>query len=118
MYEVPGMCISVKSVNAVVGKYQAVKMTADGAVVATTATDEVLGFIQREAKAGEVAQIMIDGITMAKASAAIAKGDHVAAAAAGAVAKATTGKFCGIAMEAATAAGDIIPVLIRFGTLA
>ena len=87
MYEVPGMCISVKSVNEVVGKYQAVK-------------------------------IMVDGITMAKASAAIAKGDHVAAAAAGAVAKATTGKFCGIAMEAATAAGDIIPVLIRFGTLA
>ena len=61
---------------------------------------------------------MIDGITMAKASAAIAKGDHVAAAAAGAVAKTTAGKFCGIAMEAATAAGDIIPVLIRFGTLA
>lgn len=118
MYEVPGMCISVKSVNEVKGKYQAVKMTAEGAVVATAAADEVLGFIQREAKAGEVAQIMVDGITMAKASAAIAKGDHVAAAAEGAVAKTTAGKFCGIALEAATAAGDIIPVLIRFGTLA
>lgn len=117
MYEVPGMCISVKSVNEIKGKYQAVKMTADGVVVATAAADEVLGFIQREAKAGEVAQIMVDGITMAKASGAIAKGAHVAAAADGAIASAASGKFCGIAMEAAGAAGDIVPVLIRFGTL-
>lgn len=118
MYEVPGNCISVKSLNEVKGKYQAVKMTAEGAVVASAASDEVLGFIQREAKAGEIAQIMVDGITMAKANAAIAKGDHVAAAANGNVAKVTSGKFCGIALEAATTAGDIIPVLIRFGTMA
>lgn len=117
MYEVPGMNISAKSVAEIKGKYQAVKMTAEGIVVATAAADNVIGFLQREAKAGETVPVMIHGITMAKASAAIAKGDCVAAAADGAVAT-STAKYCGVAMEAATAAGDIIPVLIKFGSLA
>ena len=117
MYEVPGMSISVKSVDEVKGRYHAVKMTADGVQLATAAADNVLGFIQREAKAGEIAQVMVDGITMAHASGAIAKGAFVTAAADGKVATAASGnKYCGIAMEAA-ATGDIVPVLIRFGTV-
>ena len=117
MYEVPGMSISVKSAAEIAGKYHAVKMTADGVQLATAAADNVLGFIQREAKAGEIAQVMVDGITMAHASGTIAKGAFVTAAANGKVAAAASGnKFCGIAMEAASA-GDVVPVLIRFGTM-
>lgn len=118
MYEVPGMNITVKAAAAFEEKYLAVKVTADGLAVATAATDNVIGFVQRAGIATEALPVMVNGITMAKASGAIAKGDAVAAAANGAVAKTTAGAYCGVALEAASAAGDIIPVLIKFGTIA
>lgn len=118
MYEVPGMNITVKASAEFKEKYLAVKVTAGGLAVATAATDNVIGFVQRAGIATEALPVMINGITMAKASAAIAKGDAVAAAANGAIAKAATGAYCGVALEAASAAGDIIPVLIKFGTIA
>jgi len=118
MYDNPGKCISLKATAAVTAKYTVGKYTADGLAVATAQDDPIVGFIQREGKATEALPVMINGISMGIASAAISKGAKVAATTGGALVTATAGdQFVGIALEAATAANDIIPVLIQFGTV-
>jgi hypothetical protein len=114
MYEVPGFCISVKADAAVATKHVFMKATATGMAAATAITDPILGVVQREGILGEVLPVMTSGVSMVVASDAIAKGAIVAPAADGKAVTAT-GPYCGIALEAATAAGDIIPVLLVRG---
>ena len=115
MYDIPGKCISLKA-PAAIGKYLPVKMTADGIAVATSGDNSVVGFVQREGIANEVLPVMIDGVSMGVASAAIAKGALVTPTTGGALVTASSDDvFVGVALEAATAANDIIPVLIKFG---
>ena len=117
MYEDPGKCISLRSTNAMTAKYLAVKMSGNAIVLATSASDVIVGFVQREGIATEVLPVMINGISMAVAGAAIAAGSPICPMAGGKVTTAA-GKFCGIALEAASAANDIIPVLITQGGFA
>ena len=114
MYEDPGKSISLRSANAITAKYLAVKMSGDEIVLATSASDVIVGFVQREGIATEVLPVMINGISMAVAGALIAAGSPVSPTTGGKVITAT-GKFCGIALEAASKADDIIPVLITQG---
>lgn len=113
MYEVPGRQISVRLKEAQTGKYLFMKYGADGAELATAATDTVIGVLQREGIATEVVPVMENGISMVEASAAIAKGALVGPTTGGKAVTVSDGAYSGIAMEAATAAGDIIPVLLR-----
>lgn len=113
MYENPGKQISLKTGDAI-AKQIAVKMVGNQIAPATSAADVVVGFVQREGIATEVVPVMVDGITMAKAAAAISAGSPVCPTTGGAVTTAA-GKYCGIALEAASSANAIIPVLITLG---
>ena len=117
MYEIPGFTFSAKTAAAQESKYVFVKMTAGGLAPATALTDVVVGVVQRSGIATEALPVMQSGVSMVVASAAIAKGAPVGPTAGG---KAVTSaaQFCGVALEAATAAGDIIPVLLMGGSLA
>lgn len=114
MYEVPGFTFSAKTAAAQENKYVFVKMTATGIAPATAATDAVVGVVQRKGIASEVLPVMQSGISMVIASAAIAKGACVAPTTDG-KAVTSTAQFCGVALEAASAANDIIPVLLMAG---
>ena len=114
MYDNPGKCISLKSTLAMTDKYLAVKMVGREIQLATSAADVVVGFVQREGIASEVLPVMINGISMAVAGDVIAAGSPICPTTGGKVITAS-GKFCGIALEAASASGDIIPVLVTPG---
>lgn len=100
-YENKGKEISLKATADMTGKkFAPVKITGvDTFAEATPATDTVVGILQDEVKAGEMGRVCINGITMYKVGAAVAAGAEI------------TG--VGIALETATAAGDIIAVLIK-----
>ena len=73
-----------------------------------------VGVAQDPSKAGTACAIMINGVSMMHASAVIAAGAEVAVTADGTVAAAVAGAGAfGVALNAATAAGDIISVLLR-----
>ena len=102
-----------------------VKQTANGLGVAPAAAgDTCIGVCQENiiadyVKTGKaVIDIRITGITRARASAAIAVGDKVAAAANRRVAKATTGAVLGIALTPAAGANDVLEILLTPGVSA
>lgn len=66
-----------------------------------------------EAAAGKAVAVMVEGVAYVEASAAISRGALVMASANGRGATATTGLVVqGMALKAAGAAGDLIPVLL------
>jgi hypothetical protein len=101
--------------SAAAARYFPVKITGANEFTACAAGEKSVGFAQLPAKQYEADQIMINGITFAKASAAISAGADIAAAGTYKIrtANGTTDNVIGIALSAATADGDIISVLIR-----
>lgn len=98
-YELKGQTISLKAATALT-KGTPVKVSgANGMAAATVGTDTVVGILQNDVIATEAGQVMINGISMYKAKAVVAAGAEI------------TG--LGIALEAATAVNDIIPVLLK-----
>lgn len=103
MYEIKGQTISLIAGEAISAeqKYKPVYISGNNTCKVTggvTGT-KYIGYVQAEGKLGEAVPVMIDGVTMFKASGAVAAGAEVLGG--------------GIALAAATAAGDIIPVLIK-----
>jgi len=101
--------------------YSPVKVTADASVVGCAAGELAVGFLQNKPNGsgsgdkgdGVEASVRVLGVTRVRASAAIAVGDVVAAAGSNLVATAGSGDFpLGIAMEAASAANQVISVSI------
>jgi len=100
-----------------VSPYRVVKFgTADGAVVqAAAATDLLVGIADSigQSDAGDTVDVICAGIGEATAGAAIARGARLTADSSGRVVTAVaTNVVIGVAMAAATAAGDVIPVNI------
>ena len=90
----------------------------DGLVTAATAaTDTANGVVQAiDAADGEHCDLIMGGIAKVTAGGAIALGAQVTPGADGkAVAAASGNKVAGIAVEAATADGQVIPVLLTPG---
>lgn len=79
-----------------------------------TLAEQAIGVVQNTPEAGEMANVQIFGTTKVVASAAIAEGAKVTAAAGGkAVSTTTAGHIVrAIALEAAAADGDIIEVML------
>lgn len=110
--------------GAAIAAYTLVKQsTADDVVIATAAaTDLVIGATQDVAPAaGERVDIAVIGITFITAGAAITRGSRLMSDASGRVitAAAAAGSnvmTVGVAMESATAAGDVIRVNLFPGT--
>lgn len=99
-YEVKGKTISLKASAEITkeNKFKPVKISGDDTFAIAGDSDTVVGVIQNECKAGEAGQVMIDGITMFKATTTIAAG-------------AAVGTW-GVAVRGGVA-NDLIPVLIK-----
>ena len=94
-----------------------------GEIIAATDTDVgVLGLLQNDPADGEAAIVAVSGVAKGICeSTAIAYGDKVTTNATGELQKTTTDEdmIVGIALEASSAVGDIISVLVQpswFGT--
>lgn len=101
MYEIKGQIISLIAGEAISAdkKFMPVCISADNTCKIAGSSDKCVGYVQAEGKLGEAVPVMIDGVTMFKASGAVAAGAEVLGG--------------GIALAAASDAGDIIPVLIK-----
>lgn len=84
-------------------------------VVLAGANEEAIGILQNTPTAGKAASVRLAGTSKVKASAAIAKGAAVVAAANGKVVTAGVQpqNILGLALEAAAADGDIIEMVLR-----
>lgn len=85
-------------------------VTATGAVA--TAAGNALGVSTSDAAIGEQVGVDVIGTSLVTASAAIAKNALIEVASGGKAATQSTGKAVARALEAATAAGDVIEVLL------
>lgn len=88
-------------------------------VATTAATDPILGILQNDPAASEAAEVAFMGVCMAAAETSVGYGDKVTCSTTGRVKSTTTDKdeVIGIALQASTAAGDIIPVMLTRFTL-
>lgn len=96
-------------------QYYFVELSAANQVdVCDAATDFPIGVLQNEPEAGEGANVRLLGTSKVIASAAISAGAYVGTTATGtAVAKTADGDIVrGIALEAATAASDLIEIML------
>ena len=76
--------------------------------------EAVLGVSVYEADTGDLAAVDVSGIALVEAGAVIAAGAAVAAGTQGlAIAQTGTAKTAGTAIDAATAAGDVIRILLK-----
>lgn len=101
-----------------------VKMSADRTVIpAAAATDTPIGVAEFDVTTvGEIGTIQVDGVAYVEAGAAISVGDKVTADSSGrgvtaAPSAGTNNGVIGIALEAASAAGDLIEVMLVPSTL-
>lgn len=97
-------------------QYRCITVNASGLAAVANATALVVGILQNDpGAAGHPATIAYAGASKAVAGAAIAAGARVTSDANGAVITAATAgdAVIGVALAAAAAAGDIIPVLIN-----
>lgn len=111
-YEIPGLRFSLPAGGAV-AQHRFVSVANEAAIQATAST-KVVGVSMNEVTAAELAKHesiveIADGIVMVEAGGAVTSGAGVAADADG-KAVAATGTAIGIAITAATAAGQLIAV--------
>ncbi len=88
--------------------------TAGEVKVGAAATDKVIGVVQNNPAAGEVAQVAVHGVCKCLAEASVAAGDHIACSTTARAKTTTTANdhVIGIALEACNAAGDVIEILL------
>jgi hypothetical protein len=98
-------------------QYYLLKRTATGVALAV-ANDRCLGVLVNKPKLGQDAAIQVAGVAKVRAGAAVAINDYVKADATGRAitstgeAAGTLVEIIGIALDAASAAGDVIRVLL------
>lgn len=98
-----------------------VKASSGKAAIAGTVTDVVIGVTRDSAKAGETVPVVTAGVATIVASAAISEGAVVGTTVTTGRGKAivpgtdTTQYIVGRALEAASAAGDLVSVLLTVG---
>lgn len=100
-------------------QYRFVQVTGDHQCgLYTNANGEVIvGVLQSKPQVvGHEATVAVSGVSMVEAAGAIATGDTVTADANGLATTGGTGSPAGIAIRPATAAGELIPVLLRLTT--
>ena len=106
-FEIPGMRFSLPA-GANVERFRFVSVNASSNGIPATASTKIVGVSMNKAETGKVLEVA-DGIVMVEAGAAITAGAAVYSGADGKAA-ATGEEVAGIALTAASAAGDIITV--------
>lgn len=95
-------------------QYKFMVLGADGISLQTTAGGITVGVLQTKPTAGQIGEVAVAGVTKVLAGAAVSRGANVQSDATGrAIAAATADYSQGIALEAATAAGQVIAMLLR-----
>lgn len=114
-YENRGKTITLLAAADVTDRYLAVKTTSTAETFAVCGAGEAaVGILQDPVKAGMAGAVMINGVSFIEAAGAIAAGAAVASNAAGkGVAAVDEAIPFGMALNAASAAGDIISVLLQ-----
>ncbi len=130
-YEDPGKQISLLAGADLSAKqYYAVKVDANGKVVVAGAGELAIGILQNKPAAGQIATVMVTGISKMVAGGVVASGELVASDAVGKAKAAVKGKtdtsdagvaadpligsaILGIALLGAAADGNVISVLIQ-----
>lgn len=107
-YEIPGMRFSLPA-GANVERHRFVSVDASSNGVMATASTPVVGVSMNKANTAEVLEVA-DGIVMVEAAEAITAGVSVYADASGKAIATGSGDVVGIALTAATGAGQIITV--------
>lgn len=109
--------------SAALVKNRFVKLSADQTVAPCAAiTDKTIGVnpvdvSASEATAGKAVAVHVLGVAWVEAAAAISRGDSIGPSVNGRAQTAVTTQFpCGVALKAAAAAGDLIPVLLNVRT--
>lgn len=120
-YEIPGFSFTLPSgADFTSGaQFRFCDVSNTGKAVNPTAGSSVVGVRQNRPKLNEGATIIHSGISFVEAGGVVAAGDLIAADATGRALKATTGQtVVGRALEAASAAGIQIAVLLNPNTAA
>jgi hypothetical protein len=119
-YELPGQVATFTAAADLSAKqYYFVKITADNTVnVCAAVTDVPIGVLQNAPASGEAASVMLYGISKVSANEAIAVGNNIGTGDDGqadvvAAGTDTTVRLVGQALEAASAAGEIISCAIN-----
>lgn len=116
-WEIPGRTLSFPAgVDLTGAQYTFVELKADGTVgLVSAAGAAAIGVLQNTPDVGETAEVMLEGVSKVVADAAIANvGTVIAASADGQAAAGVAGNAAlGRNMEAASAAGVLIAVLIN-----
>lgn len=108
-----------KTADAAIAAYQVVKITTTGIDVATAATDAIVGVAQIGVAISEQCTYRFIGTTKVIASAAISAGAKLTATTGGKVVTTTSdhNTVVGIALEAASADGDLLEMQLGIYTL-
>lgn len=108
----PGQAVTFTAEGTITGGQVVEVGATDRSVkVAGAASTKAIGTAAFDVIAGDLVTVHLPGpVDTAKAAAAIARGASVEAGAAGTVQTATTGRVLGVALTAATAAGDVIEI--------
>jgi len=115
-FENPVLVLSLPAAADLSSSQHFIVKTSSGTAALAGAGDVAMGVLQNDPVSGEAASIMVAGVSRLVAGAVIAEGAQVAADANGKGRTATTGDIVlGIALEAAGADGDIIPLLLNVG---
>lgn len=117
-YEIPGQTVSFEAAADLSGnQFYGVKLTAAHTVNVAGNGEKIVGVLQNKpAAAGNAATVVLDGITKAVAGAAISVGDEVSLDANGKFVTAAIGDtVAGVAVDAASADGDVISVVLGAG---
>lgn len=115
-YNLVGQCVTLEAGQDLsASQYFFVAVAADGQVDPAGDGAYAEGVLQNDpSAAGRAASVQISGISKVVAGGAVSVGDAVASTAAGKATTAATGDIIlGTALEAATADGDVIAVLIQ-----
>lgn len=115
-YEIPGFTftlVAAADYSASQFRFIDVDTTGKGATP-TAAGGRVVGVRNNKPKSGEAATVVVNGVSIVEAGAAVAVGADVMTDTTGrAITAATTGSnIAGIALEAASAAGQFIAILL------
>lgn len=108
-YEIPGLRFSLPA-GAEVARARFVSVDASGNGIQATASTQVIGASMNQSKIGEVLEVA-DGIVMVEAAGAITSGTAVYSDTTGKAA-ATGENKAGVAITAATGAGQLVAVKI------
>lgn len=120
-FEIPGFSFTRDAdADLTTKQFFCVKAAAGGEIALSGDGEAILGILQNDPNTGEAGNVMSAGISKAVAGAAITEGDLIASDANGKIITAASAdRTIGQALDAASADGDIIEVLLgSFGRIA